>query len=127
SCSFTLTTNSSLTANFNLPVLSVVVVGTGTVTSSPIGIDCGGVCTTAFNKNTSIILTATGAQLTGWSGSSCSGTSTCAVVLDQSTTITATFNGAGVPAFAQEAYFKASNTNANDNFGFSVALSGETL
>ncbi len=28
---------------------------------------------------------------------------------------------------AQEAYLKASNTEANDRFGYSVALSGDTL
>ena len=31
------------------------------------------------------------------------------------------------PEFAQEAYIKASNTGANDRFGFSIALSGDTL
>ncbi len=31
------------------------------------------------------------------------------------------------PAFAQQAYIKASNTEADDRFGFSVALSGDTL
>ncbi|MBU6434391.1 MAG: FG-GAP repeat protein [Nitrospirae bacterium] len=41
--------------------------------------------------------------------------------------MTATFNGAGLPPIAQQAYLKASNTNANDYFGYSVALSGDTL
>ncbi|MBU6482923.1 MAG: FG-GAP repeat protein, partial [Nitrospirae bacterium] len=125
-CTFTLTANTSITANFNLPVLSVVLVGTGTVTSSPTGIDCGATCTAAFNKDTPITLTAS-AQFSGWSGASCSGTGTCVVTMNQSTTITATFNDAGLPLFAQEAYLKASNTDANDDFGYDVALSGDTL
>ncbi len=31
------------------------------------------------------------------------------------------------PAFAQQAYLKASNTDAGDQFGFSVAISGDTV
>ncbi|MDH5301221.1 MAG: cadherin-like beta sandwich domain-containing protein [Gammaproteobacteria bacterium] len=34
---------------------------------------------------------------------------------------------AALASFAQQAYIKASNTGAGDNFGYSVALSGDTL
>jgi len=91
-CTFTLTTNSSITANFNRPTLTVVVSGTGTVNSSPAGINnCTTNCSAAFNKGTSITLTA-GAGFTSWSGG-CSGTSsTCQVSLTADTTVTALFS-----------------------------------
>ena len=68
-CQFMLTANTSITANFNHPNLSVVVVGTGTVTSTNIaGINCGATCTAFFAKGTSITLAATGTGFSGWSG-----------------------------------------------------------
>jgi hypothetical protein len=71
--------------------LSIVLVGTGTVTSNPTGIDCPTTCVASFNKGTSVTLTASGTDFGGWSGGGCSGTGTCIVTLDQNTTVTATF------------------------------------
>jgi hypothetical protein len=68
--------------------------GTGTVTSSPAGIDCGTTCTTTANQGETITLTATpdaGSAFTGWSGGGCSGTALCHVTLDLSMTVTANF------------------------------------
>lgn len=68
--------------------------GTGTVTSSPSGIDCGGDCTEDYTENTIITLFAqadSGSEFTGWSGGGCSGTGSCPVTLTANTTITATF------------------------------------
>ena len=48
------------------------------------------------------------------------------MTLSQNTTVMATFNGAGLPPFAQQAYLKASNTGFGDLFG-SAALDGDTL
>src|ERR1043166_9645700 len=56
--------------------LTVTVVGGGTVTSTPIGIDCGTSCAADFPANTQVALTAMAAAsgtFTGWSGA-CSGT-----------------------------------------------------
>src|SRR3989344_2652653 len=56
--------------------------GSGTVTSSPAGINCGADCSETYNFGTSVTLTATisaGSTFTGWSGAGCSGTGTCAV------------------------------------------------
>src|SRR6266516_563785 len=67
--------------------------GSGTVTSSPSGIDCGATCTAAFSKGTMVTLTATPAAdsaFTGWSD--CSGTGTCTVTMDQDRAVTATFD-----------------------------------
>ena len=129
-CTFTMTANSSITANFNRPTLSVVIVGTGTVNSNPAGINsCTTNCSAVFDKGTQITLTASGGTFTGWTGGGCSGTSTCAVTLNADTAVTANF-GAGLPSFAQaalQAYVKASNPEGQDYFGNYIALSGDTL
>ncbi len=67
--------------------------GSGTVTSSPAGIDCGATCSAEFTEGTMVTLTATpaaGSTFTGWSGA-CSGTGTCTVTMDQDRAVTATF------------------------------------
>jgi uncharacterized repeat protein (TIGR02543 family) len=68
--------------------------GTGTVTSMPTGIDCGGTCEADFNENTLVTLTATPGSFStfaGWSGD-CSGTNpTIQVTMDANKTCTATF------------------------------------
>jgi Divergent InlB B-repeat domain len=71
--------------------------GSGTVTSSPSGIDCGATCVAAFSNGTTVTLTATpaaGSTFTGWSD--CSGTGTCTVTMDQDRAVTATFDIAPV-------------------------------
>jgi hypothetical protein len=78
-----------------LPVtLSVVTTGSGTVTSSPAGIDCSSSCSTRFGEGTVVTLTATpaaGSTFTGWSGGGCSGTGTCQVTMGAAESVTATF------------------------------------
>jgi subtilisin family serine protease len=69
----------------------------GTVTSSPAGINCGTTCTHSFTSGTLVTLTATpasGSAFAGWSGGGCSGTGTCVVTMNAATTVTANF---GVP------------------------------
>lgn len=93
-CSLTITANSTVSATFTLPTLSVVLAGTGSVTSSPAGINCGTTCTASLNKGTSVTLTATpgaGQTLSGWSGGGCAGTGICVVTLTDNVTVTATF------------------------------------
>ncbi len=68
--------------------------GSGTVASSPAGIDCGTTCSTPFASGTSVTLTAsptTGSSFTGWSGSGCSGTSTCTVTMSEARAVNAEF------------------------------------
>jgi streptogramin lyase len=58
--------------------------GSGTVTSSPAGIECGGTCSAEFENGEEVTLTATpdkGSEFTGWSGGGCSGTGTCKVTI----------------------------------------------
>jgi hypothetical protein len=68
--------------------------GTGTVTSSPPGINCGGTCSGLFSRDATVTLTATPdapAVFAGWSGAGCSGTGTCVVTLGAAQTVTASF------------------------------------
>ena len=70
-------------------------VGSGIVTSSPTGINCGSTCSASFAAGTSITLTATAAPTSvfaGWSNGGCSGADTCTMTLGADTTVTATFN-----------------------------------
>lgn len=71
--------------------------GSGTVTSSPAGINCGTDCTESYLPGTSVTLTATpgtGSVFAGWSGGGCTGT--CVVAMNGNATVTATFNGSGL-------------------------------
>jgi uncharacterized repeat protein (TIGR02543 family) len=79
----------------NQALLTVSVLGSGTVTSSPAGINCpGGACSAVFPLDSSVGLTATpssGHNFVGWTG--CNSTSnTCNVLLTTNVTVTATFN-----------------------------------
>jgi hypothetical protein len=71
--------------------------GSGTVTSSPAGIDCGSACQYKFNPDERVTLTAEaapGSTFEGWSGDSCSGTGSCSMTIDEGTgALTATFGG----------------------------------
>lgn len=74
--------------------LSVNFVGSGSVTSSPGGIDCNANCSAEFSDGTSVTLTATAAagfEFSGWSGA-CSGTGNCSITLSSNQTVTATFS-----------------------------------
>ncbi len=66
--------------------------GSGTITSSPTGINCGNDCSHDYDSGTEVTLTATpnsGSTFEGWSGS-CSGTS-CSVTMDANHTVNANF------------------------------------
>jgi CSLREA domain-containing protein len=67
--------------------------GTGTVTSSPAGINCGATCSALYEAGQAVTLTATpsaGSSFTAWSGA-CSGSGPCTVTLDTAKSVTATF------------------------------------
>ncbi len=90
--------NNTLAGNtINIQALLTVTksgTGTGTVTSNPAGINCGSICSAAYDGNTSVTLTAipaTGSVFVGWSGDAdCSDGS---VTMNANKTCTATFKG----------------------------------
>jgi len=73
--------------------LSVSKTGSGTVSSTPAGINCGTDCSENYASGTSVSLTATansGYMFSGWGGA-CSGTGSCAVSMTSAKTVSATF------------------------------------
>jgi hypothetical protein len=76
--------------------------GSGTVVSSPPGIECGATCSAGFEEHTEVTLTATaaaGSTFAGWSGGGCSGTDVCVVKMEDDVTVTAIFEAEPVPSF----------------------------
>jgi Divergent InlB B-repeat domain len=94
-CTVALTSATQVTADFVQEVQISVAKsgsGSGTVTSSPAGIDCGTTC--SANLSGSVTLTATPAAdsvFVGWSGGGCSGTGPCTVTVDGAVQVTASF------------------------------------
>lgn len=98
-CTVTIDTGRSVTATFNPIITSYTLAvtkagnGTGTVTSTPAGINCGAVCSGDYASGTVVTLTPTadaGSTFAGWSGDA-----DCAdgqVTLSAAKTCTATFN-----------------------------------
>jgi len=79
--------------------VSLAGTGSGTVTSSPSGINCGIDCSEAFASGTEVTLTATpatGSTFSGWSGA-CAGTGACKVTMSATRSVTATFTKESPP------------------------------
>ena len=95
-CSLTLAADTTVTATFTR-VFPLTVTkkgsGSGTVVSSPAGIQCGSVCAAAFSGQVTLTATASpGSRFTGWGGA-CSGTkSTCKLTVSAAKSVTATFS-----------------------------------
>lgn len=70
--------------------------GSGTVTSSPAGIDCGSACSARYPAGTLVTLTAAAdaeSAFIGWSGGGCYGLLPCTVRMDGAKNVKATFEG----------------------------------
>jgi hypothetical protein len=101
-CAFTLNDHMIVSAVFNGPTAAPTVsiskqgLGSGTITSSVGGINCGPTCTsTALASGTSITLTAVPdgtSSFTGWAGTGCSGTTPCTFTVTANTVITGSFS-----------------------------------
>ena len=71
--------------------------GTGSVTSTPAGINCGTACSATYPIGASVTLTATpaaGSIFSGWSGGGCTGTAPCTFAGNVPVAVTATFTPA---------------------------------
>jgi uncharacterized repeat protein (TIGR02543 family) len=97
SCTVTIDRDRTVGATFALTGHTLTVsktgTGSGTVTSSPAGITCGGVCSATFTHGTTVTLTATataGSRFAGWSGA-CSGTGNCTLTIEQDNAVGAMF------------------------------------
>jgi phospholipase C len=81
-----------------IPVqVSVTLSGSGTVTSSPAGVNCGTTCSQSFPAGTQVTLNATpatGFSFGGWSGA-CTGTGACVLPTSGALSVTASFTGSG--------------------------------
>jgi hypothetical protein len=95
----------TVTASFGPPPVPVTVTksGRGSVTSSPAGINCGGVCAANFPSGSRITLTATPEPeypFQGWGGA-CSGTTpTCTITPTAATSVSARFSSGKVDGLA---------------------------
>jgi hypothetical protein len=106
--SFTASVDRTLVANFAQPSYPLTVAGvggstgTGTITSTPAGINCtltagsaSGPCSASYVSGTTVLLTATAVpfhSFTGWSGA-CTGIGTCSLSMTQQRSVAANFAG----------------------------------
>jgi RHS repeat-associated protein len=95
-------TADDLTSVFCVPPVTLTVSktgsGSGTVTSTGPGINCGADCTESYVTDAVVTLIATataGSSFTGWGGA-CSGTGTCTVTMSGARTVTAGFTSNSV-------------------------------
>jgi Divergent InlB B-repeat domain len=94
--------------------------GTGTVSSSPAGITCGGDCSEKYERGTEVTLTAVaapGSVFAGWTGA-CTGSGPCEVTMDSPRAVTATFLALATITIALD-----SVPDDPQDFGFDTDLS----
>ncbi len=80
-------------SHFSLAVLTTGA-GSGSVASSPLGIDCGFICAAEFAAGATVTLTPSagaGSEFAGWSGA-CTGTGACEVTMDEAQSVGAAFD-----------------------------------
>ncbi len=127
-CTVTMTAARTVTATFTGPVNDIALTvtkagtGSGTVTASGGGINCGSVCSAVYASGTVVTLTATaasGSTFGGWSGA-CTGTGTCTVTMTAARTVTATFNQTGA-TFTNARIVSAPSSRCLDVTGASTA------
>jgi len=95
-CVVTMSTAKTVKATFTLNKydLSVIITGTGTVSSNPAGIDCGSSCDHDYDYNTIVTLTATpasGWSFFGWSGDLGGTTNSITITIDDDKSVAAVF------------------------------------
>ena len=98
-CTLSITNATQLSAAFGQSQSLIVTKsgnGTGTVTSDPAGINCGGDCSEVYAPGTVVTLTATpsaNSVFVGWSSAACNDTAgPCVVTVNAATSVDAIFN-----------------------------------
>ena len=109
--------------------------GSGTVSSSPAGIDCGPSCSAQFGYGTTVALAASptnGSTFGGWSGAGCSGTGPCLLAMNGDQSVTATFTAKAPNTLIQKAKVDQPKRKATFRFkargphsGFQCRLTGQ--
>ena len=129
SCTITMNADQSVGATFNgPPTVNVGLVGTGsgTVTSTPAGINCPAAqCSSTFPSGTPVTLTATpgsGSGFDGWSGP-CTGAGSCSFHVTSDQSVGATFD---LPDFAVNVSpLEAPTIVPGGRATFSIAIGGQ--
>lgn len=104
SCTVTMDAAKTVTAKFDaLPQssLTIVISGSGSVISTPNGINCGAGCRFGFLPNANVALSPTASSgyiFSGWSGA-CTGNGICTVTMSSAKTVTANFTPIVGPDF----------------------------
>src|SRR5579862_377 len=95
--------------------------GSGTVTSTPAGINCPTTCTATFQAGTSVSLSETPGTnyvFAGWTGA-CSGTTTCSVTLTAAESVGASFTlGGTLQSLNHIIFFAQENRSFDHYFGY---------
>src|SRR3989344_4946983 len=125
------TTTASSTPTPSNYTLQVNKTGTGTVTSSPSGINCGSACSASYASGTSVALTAaagSGYTFSGWSGSgvACSGT-TCTVAMSVNRIVTASFAPTSTTATTIRLIPATTSPGANELVSLAIPFPPDTL
>ena len=105
--------------------LTVAKTGTGTVNTTPAGIDCGSTCTAKFASGAEVALTAVpaaGSSFTSWGGACSGSTATCTVTMSAAQDVIANFTD--FPLVSESA---TSRAFANTNVGSVSAAQTVTL
>jgi hypothetical protein len=97
-CMLTITQNTTIQAAFARQAFTLTVAkngaGSGTVTSTPAGIDCGSACSAQYDSGTMVTLTPTPAMASvfaGWSGCDAVSGTTCTVTMSAARSVAASF------------------------------------
>ncbi len=101
--------------------------GSGLVSSSPSGINCGTICSASFVHGTTVTLTAVpsaGSSFSGWSGACSGAAAQCFITMDGNRSVTASFSPAQT-SYTATLSWNAPNTNTdgsclNDLFGYTL-------
>ncbi len=125
SCTVTMNKAESVGATFapgETLTVAIASGGTGTVTSTPTGIDCPGTCSATYVQGTQVTLTetaGTGYSFSGWSGSCTGPGATCNLTLSGADSVTATFTKpVGLQTLNHIIFIAQENRSFDEYFGY---------